>query len=603
MLPSPTLVHAGPLAAVFDRVVLRWISYGGAEVLRAIYGAVRDAHWRTIPAEVSHLEFQQTENEFRVEFDARHVYGPVDFSWRGVIEGRAEGRLAFSMDGQACARFDRNRIGLCVLHPMAGWIDRFPHVELADGSRDEVLFPTDVSPQQVLLDVRAIRNEVAPGLVADLRFDGDVFETEDQRNWSDASFKTYSTPLELPRPVTLEPGTRVTQKVTLVLRATSIDRAGPFAVPSPGERDVPRRKLWLLPRAAMGRSAPPPPTEPVPLGLTVETRPLPRVGVALSRGDCSLTAPVRARLATVNTAHLHVTIDTGEPGWALDLEQAGAEAAHARVPLEIAVLTASVSLPDQLEGLARMVLRLGLPLVRWMVFDRRTLTTPGALATLARRHLRPVAPHAPIGGGSYAHFTELNRQRPPLDALDYLSYGLTPQAHDVDEATMMENVAPAADVHRTVRRFAPGRSIVVSPVTLQPRPVDHADPRQSSSFAAAWTVAHLSTLIEQGTEAVTYFETVGPAGIIDAASAALRPVGHLLAAVGAYRGASARLIRCGDPESVAAFGLTDGRRAQVVVANLRAIDTDILMPGEHAPVTLPPYGVLQRDLGRSLAAR
>ena len=115
-----------------------------------------------------------------------------------------------------------------------------------------------------------------------------------------------------------------------------------------------------------------------------------------------------------------MTLDTGEPGWALDLEQAGIEAAHARAPLEVAVLTASVNLDDELDGLARLVLRLGPPLIRWMVFDRHTLTTPAALATLARRHLRPVAPHAPIGGGSYQHFAELNRNRPPLDALDYL---------------------------------------------------------------------------------------------------------------------------------------------------------------------------------------
>jgi hypothetical protein len=101
---------------------------------------------------------------------------------------------------------------------------------------------------------------------------------------------------------------------------------------------------------------------------------------------------------------------------------------------------------------------------------------------------------------------------------------------------------------------------------------------------------------------VTYFETVGPAGIMDA-TGELRPVGHLLAAVGGFRGASARLVRCSDPESVAAFGLTVGRRAQVVVANLRAVETDILMPGERSPLRLAPHGVIQRDLGRSLAAR
>ena len=39
--------------------------------------------------------------------------------------------------------------------------------------------------------------------------EGETFETEDQRNWSDASFKTYGTPLHLPFPVEVEEGTRV----------------------------------------------------------------------------------------------------------------------------------------------------------------------------------------------------------------------------------------------------------------------------------------------------------------------------------------------------------------------------------------------------------
>jgi D-apionolactonase len=38
---------------------------------------------------------------------------------------------------------------------------------------------------------------------------------EDQRNWTDASFKTYSTPLELPFPVEVAAGERIFQRVVL----------------------------------------------------------------------------------------------------------------------------------------------------------------------------------------------------------------------------------------------------------------------------------------------------------------------------------------------------------------------------------------------------
>ena len=40
---------------------------------------------------------------------------------------------------------------------------------------------------------------------------------EDQRNWTDASFKTYSTPLELPFPVEISADEEVRQRVVLTL--------------------------------------------------------------------------------------------------------------------------------------------------------------------------------------------------------------------------------------------------------------------------------------------------------------------------------------------------------------------------------------------------
>ena len=55
--------------------------------------------------------------------------------------------------------------------------------------------------------MRAISHEVVPGLMAEVRFEGETFEMEDQRNWTDASYKTYCTPLSLPYPVEVKEGT------------------------------------------------------------------------------------------------------------------------------------------------------------------------------------------------------------------------------------------------------------------------------------------------------------------------------------------------------------------------------------------------------------
>ena len=55
--------------------------------------------------------------------------------------------------------------------------------------------------------------------------EGDTFETEDQRNWTDASFKTYCTPLGLPFPVEIKKGDVVEQSITIGLEG-SVKRRG-----------------------------------------------------------------------------------------------------------------------------------------------------------------------------------------------------------------------------------------------------------------------------------------------------------------------------------------------------------------------------------------
>ncbi len=45
--------------------------------------------------------------------------------------------------------------------------------------------------------------------------EGDAFEMEDQRNWADASFKTYVRPLSKPRPYVIAKGADDRQRITV----------------------------------------------------------------------------------------------------------------------------------------------------------------------------------------------------------------------------------------------------------------------------------------------------------------------------------------------------------------------------------------------------
>jgi D-apionolactonase len=207
-------LRAGPLTMIFDppNAFIRHIRWGGQELVRAIYGAVRDHNWATIPSAISDLKTEVGNDSFRISFDVFCREREVDYFWRGTIRGESTGKVTYVFDGEARSNFRRNRIGLCVLHPMEDCAGRACAIEHVDGSREIGAFPKDISPEQPFFDIRSIEY----GQVQ-IRCEGETFEMEDQRNWGDASFKTYSTPQRLPKPAPVSAGQKVRHEVTVTL--------------------------------------------------------------------------------------------------------------------------------------------------------------------------------------------------------------------------------------------------------------------------------------------------------------------------------------------------------------------------------------------------
>ncbi|HKQ40810.1 MAG TPA: hypothetical protein VJ063_22270 [Verrucomicrobiae bacterium] len=207
-------LRAGVLTMTFDpsNAFIRHIRWGGQELVRAIYGAVRDHNWATIPSAITNLNTEINSDSFRISFDVTCREREIDYFWRGSIRGESSGKVSYIFDGQARSNFQRNRIGLCALHPMEECAGRRCAIEHVDGSREIGSFPKTISPEQPFLDIRAINY----GQVH-VRCEGETFEMEDQRNWGDASFKTYSTPQRLPKPAAVSVGEKVRHEVTVTL--------------------------------------------------------------------------------------------------------------------------------------------------------------------------------------------------------------------------------------------------------------------------------------------------------------------------------------------------------------------------------------------------
>ena len=196
--PPEPLIHVkcGALEFQFDPKLafVRYIKWQGVEVVRGIYAAVRDQVWGTVAPRVSNVVVTTEADAFRLRFDVDCKQGDIDFAWNGVIEG-APRELRFEMQGDARSTFLRNRIGFCVLHPLAECAGKPCRVEKADGSTVNGAFPDFIAPHQPFKDMKLVSHAVMDGVMAEVRFSGDLFEMEDHRNWTDGNFKSYCTPL------------------------------------------------------------------------------------------------------------------------------------------------------------------------------------------------------------------------------------------------------------------------------------------------------------------------------------------------------------------------------------------------------------------------
>ena len=569
-------LRAGPLRLVFDRGAVRWVRLGEREVLRGIYFALRGENWVTLPPTLENLEIEAEVDSFRIRFRARHERGPVRFSWDGRITGAPDGRIQFGAQGTAGSTFLRNRIGLCVLHPAEACAGERCIVQHVDGDRAESVFPAFVAPYQPFRNVRAILHEVSPGVEAEVRMEGETFETEDQGNWGDASFKTYGTPLHLPFPVEVKAGSRVEQSVSVSIFGITAEPVERAAATVPG----------ALPKKRNS-------TEPVVVAIGAgEGVALPAIGLAGAERP-TLTPADAERLRPLRLAHVRADLHLELEGWDEDLGRAAANAGALAVPLELAIF-----LPEDpgepLRRLAARLAQLRPSLASFLVYGAADRTSPQPLLAAAREALAAGSPGVPFAGGADTNFADLNRGRPAPGTLDRLAIGFSPQVHAFDDATIVENLAGPKRIAETLRSFADGAPLAITPVTLRPRrdPTPSSwrsagerpftdDPRQSGTFAAAWTLGLLAAAAEAGFSSLTLFELQGARGVMD--SGEPFPVLHALSDVAALAGARVLRARPRRPERVQALALRSGARTRLFLANVTTETHPVRVEGLAGP--------------------
>lgn len=208
----PIRLHAGPWSVEFEKWSgwVRCVRLGGIEVVRAAYAAVRGDSWQTYSQRIVTSHVSQEDGRFSATW--RSELDDLDFAWEGNL--RCDGTLLeIAVVGNSGQGFKTRRTGLCVLHPMEA--RGLPcSVEHSDGTQEEGAFPDLINPHQPFFDVNAVEHQVGDAKVK-IEFKGEVFEMEDQRNWTDVSFKTYCRPQEWPQPYDLRPGDKVRHGISM----------------------------------------------------------------------------------------------------------------------------------------------------------------------------------------------------------------------------------------------------------------------------------------------------------------------------------------------------------------------------------------------------
>lgn len=594
-------LRAGPTTALLHDGDLRHVRLGDTELAQRIYVAVRDEVWNTIPGVITDLDLHTAQDGFEVRFARRHRHQDIDFVWQARICGAEDGTVSYEMNGAPQSKFRYAKIGLNVHHPLPECLGR-PY--RADGRAGELAgtLPVDIEPQLIVDgeltalfgEYRAIAIDYAGGLEVRFDFEGDLFELQDHRNWTDANLKSYGTPMSVGWPVDARPGEQLRQYVRLSF-------TGPR--PRPAHR---RSAITVEVDAASGRFLAP-------------------IGLGVTGFDENLSAAEVELLARTRPDHLRLDLELGAPGTEDELTRGASAARALRAGLELAIFAT----PETVEAagvLAGVLESERVDIARVLVFEggpgldsTSAATTPASLLGAIRARLGRALVGVPFAVGTNQFFAELNRQPPATEGVDGIVYSLNPQVHAADDLSLVENLQAQAATVLTAGRLGAGLPVSVSPVTLvgrhgpfpagPPEPGElpgSVDVRHASLFGAAWTVGSVAELTRTGVGSITYYECAGPGGLLQPAAAPrdhrhpvrpgeVLPVYHVFADLAELKGARVLESRSGDPLSIVVLALESGTGRHVLMAN-------VTPHGQTVSVSLPePCGFTARTLDASVA--
>ncbi|QHT68725.1 hypothetical protein GXP67_19785 [Rhodocytophaga rosea] len=488
-LPPQIPLQAGPVQMVYEEGKLRYIQAGNTELVRMIYVALRDKRWGTYIPQITNEQIDIQPDFFRITYTCSYYYqNRLLFSWDALISGDASGSIYFEMNGKADADFEKNRLGICVLHPIESLKGKKITITHPDLKQTTGTFPVFVSPHQPFKNIRSMQYFPDENSTVSITFTGDIFEMEDQRNWTDASYKTYSTPLEIPIPAKVKKSDTFFQSVTIQVTGFATQKK-PIAI------------CTIIPHWE-------------------QTTVFPSIGIRQASEYDTLNTTQIELLKSCAFTHYRVDVLPTQADWKEKWQKALQEVRVLQISIELAI---HLKEENELQTILNTIATEKQFITSIILYFPPSLSgkqQQEELILICKQYI----PDAEIGIGTKGFFADINRNRPGEGSFDFIVFSANPQVHAFDNSTMIENLEAQKYPVETIQSFANDKKIHISPLSLRIDfdPEDYSedmlpfqlDSRQVSLFTAGWTLGSLKYLAESGAASVTCFETVGKKGIL-----------------------------------------------------------------------------------------
>ena len=532
--PDTTRVEHGDFTLDLAQAAIRNVTYKGAQLIDLLYTAIRPWDWSTLVPEEHTEDVKVIGTECIITISDTFASAMVA---QTIITLSTTNTFAVEYQLEGLAEYSVNRWGICLCLHSGDWMG-----SKVNSSGNTYTLLQDISPQRVVDGVTQglfpAANEmhfVAP----DQRFikatsTGKVLEAEDQRNWTDNTYKIYSGSLSEPRPFVTSSGSIWKQSIKFEVGAPS------GAATDPAKIVV--REIEALPS----------------IGLQFNTEPL------LSPDD------LEKALVLLDIDHLRVNEES------LTAQKIATTASSGLI-LEAALLSSNggAALQTEVTLLSQRV-----PAGSRLLIHRDGREIVEAADLPKNESLSSYIP------GSDAYLVDLHRNKYQFG--NSVSYSMVPTVHSADTETTFKTLYTQRESIEFAQKYlAP--QVFISPITFSTRGnpetghsrdqrINFANPDAASRIrtieGAAWTLGSIFALASAGAFSGSWHELFGESGVIYSQNGATKfsPTFHALSALGAHHAHQITIATSLD-NSWVAFENRESKR--ILVASLRPWSLEI----------------------------